>query len=91
MGINLGDPVFRGVYHGKKVHDDDLDDVLQRAQDVGCIKMMVTGSDLEESKKAVQMAQEHRMSFSLDENIIRLCSMLLIILHPLRFPGHDCF
>jgi len=61
VGINLGDPIFRGVYHGKKAHDDDLDDVLQRAVEAGCIKFMVTGSDLEESKKAVQMAKENRM------------------------------
>ena len=60
VGINLGDPIFRGIYHGKKVHDDDLDDVLQRAIDVGCVKFMVTGSDLDESRKAVKMAEEHR-------------------------------
>lgn len=62
MGINLGDAVFRGIHHGKKAHEDDLDDVLQRAMDVGCVKMMVTGSDLEQSEKAVRMAKEHRMS-----------------------------
>ena len=60
VGINLGDPIFRGVYHGKQVHEDDLNDVLQRAVDAGCVKLMVTGSDLEESKKAVKMAGEHR-------------------------------
>ena len=44
VGINLGDPVFRGVYHGKHAHEDDMDDVVQRALDAGCTKMMVTGS-----------------------------------------------
>lgn len=63
MGINLGDPVFRGIHHGKQAHEDDLDDVIQRAVDVGCVKMMVTGADLEGSKKAVEMAREHRMFF----------------------------
>lgn len=65
VGINLGDPVFQGIYHGKKAHDDDLDDVLQRAVDVGCVKMMVTGSDLTESRKAVKMAEKYRQSVSL--------------------------
>lgn len=65
VGINLGDPIFRGVYRGKKAHDDDLDDVLQRAVEAGCIKFMVTGSDLEESKKAVQLAKDYRMYDSL--------------------------
>ncbi|MCJ1364761.1 hypothetical protein MMC16_003877 [Acarospora aff. strigata] len=59
VGINLSDPIYRGIYHGKKAHDDDLEDVLQRAVDVGCTKMMVTGSDLEESRKAVQIAKGH--------------------------------
>jgi TatD DNase family protein len=60
MGINLGDPVFKGVYHGKQAHEDDLKDVVQRAVDVGCEKMMVTGSDLKESARAIELAQEYR-------------------------------
>ena len=62
IGINLGDPVFRGHYHGKKVHDDDLADIIQRARDVGCLKLMVTGSDLSESEHAIRLAQDYRMS-----------------------------
>lgn len=56
----MGDPIFRGIYHGKQAHKDDLEEVLRRAVDAGCLKLMVTGSDLEESKKAVKMAEEHR-------------------------------
>jgi TatD DNase family protein len=61
VGINLSDPVFRGVYHGKKAHEDDLHDVVQRALDVGCTKMMVTGSSLKESKHAIDVAKQYRM------------------------------
>ncbi|KMU87222.1 TatD DNase domain-containing 1 [Coccidioides immitis H538.4] len=61
IGVNLGDPVFRGEYHGKKVHDDDLRDVIERAVNVGCQKFMVTGSDLQESKHAIQVARDHGM------------------------------
>ena len=60
VGINLGDPVFRGNYHDKQVHEDDLQDVINRALDAGCQKFMVTGSDLEESRHAVQLARDHR-------------------------------
>lgn len=60
IGINLSDPVFRGKYRGKQAHEDDLDDVIQRARDVGCSKFMVTGSDLVESKHAVQVATKYR-------------------------------
>ncbi|KIV90687.1 hypothetical protein, variant [Exophiala mesophila] len=59
VGINLGDPVFRGSYHGKQSHDDDLEDVIKRAKDVGCTKLMVTGSNLVESAHAVQLAKQH--------------------------------
>ena len=65
VAINLSDPVFRGIYHGKTVHEDDLRDVIQRAVDLGCVKLMVTGSDLEESRKAVEMAGDHRMFLTL--------------------------
>jgi len=47
--------------HGeRKAHDDDLDDVIQRAIDAGCAKFMITGSDLEESRKAVELAKAYR-------------------------------
>ncbi|KAI1958632.1 hypothetical protein LOZ58_005038 [Ophidiomyces ophidiicola] len=59
IGINLGDPVFRGEYHGRKVHDDDLPDVIERAVNAGCKKFMVTGSDLRESQHAIQLAKDH--------------------------------
>ncbi|KZF25789.1 deoxyribonuclease tatD [Xylona heveae TC161] len=59
IGINLGDPIFRGVYHEKQAHDDDFHDVVQRAVEAGCEKMMVTGSDLKESEHAVQIAVEN--------------------------------
>ncbi len=59
IGINLTDDVFHGKYHGKQAHENDIQQVLQRAVDVGCIKMMVTGSDLRESQKAMNLAQEH--------------------------------
>lgn len=60
VGINLGDPVFKGVYHHKQAHDDDLSDVIQRALDAGCTKLMVTGSNLVESRRAVELAKQYR-------------------------------
>ena len=60
VGINLGDPVFRGVYRGKRGHEDDLEQVVKRALDVGCTKLMVTGSDLKESAHAVELAKQFR-------------------------------
>ena len=59
IGINLTDPTFRGEYYGKQHHEDDTEYVIQRAVDLGCIKFMVTGSDLEESKKAIALAERY--------------------------------
>lgn len=59
IGINLSDPIFRGEYHGKKAHEDDLAHVIQRALEAGCRKFMVTGSDLVESQKAVELAETY--------------------------------
>ena len=59
MGINLTDSTFRGEYHGKQHHEDDTEHVIQRAVDLGCVKFMVTGSDLEESKKAIALAERY--------------------------------
>jgi TatD DNase family protein len=53
--------VFRGIYRGKQAHPDDLPGVIKRARAVGVEKMMVTGSDLKESKEAVDIAKEFRM------------------------------
>lgn len=64
IGINLSDPMFAGSYHGKQAHEADLDDVIQRAKDVGCEKFMVTGSDLVESEEAINIARKYRESSS---------------------------
>ena len=58
VGINLGDPIFRGIYHGRQSHEDDLEQVVQRARDIGCTKFMITGSDLKESAHAVDLAKK---------------------------------
>ncbi|EME38587.1 hypothetical protein DOTSEDRAFT_92583 [Dothistroma septosporum NZE10] len=59
IGINLSDPIFRGVHHGKKAHEDDLQHVITRFLEIGGLKLMVTGSDLTESKNAVKLAEDY--------------------------------
>ena len=51
--------MFRGSYHGKQSHENDFEHVIKRAVDAGCVKFMVTGSDLKESKQAIQIAEKY--------------------------------
>ncbi|KAI1341777.1 hypothetical protein F5Y15DRAFT_347302 [Xylariaceae sp. FL0016] len=59
IGINLADPVFRGRYHGVQRHPDDLDAVISRGQEVGCQKLIITGSDFKSSRNAIKIAQQY--------------------------------
>ncbi|KAF8560215.1 Mg-dependent DNase [Imleria badia] len=56
--VNLTDPVFRGVYHGKKKHEDDLDMILERSYLAGVKSMIITGGSLHESELALSLAQQ---------------------------------
>lgn len=57
IGGNISDPVYRGVYRGKQAHEDDFMMMLNRAKDVGVKKIMITGTTLEESAKALEVAK----------------------------------
>ncbi|KAG5927889.1 hypothetical protein E4U42_001596 [Claviceps africana] len=59
IGINLSDPIFRGRYHGHQRHADDLAGVIDRARQVGCTKLIVTGSSLESSREALELSREY--------------------------------
>lgn len=59
IGINLADPIFRGVYNGKQRHDDDLSGLVDRARQVGCTKLIVTGSSFKTSRDALALAKEY--------------------------------
>ncbi|KAK6518882.1 hypothetical protein TWF281_003573 [Arthrobotrys megalospora] len=59
VGINLTDMTYQGFYHGRKVHETDLEDVISRGQAVGCKKLMVTGSDYKHSLQAIDLAEKY--------------------------------
>ncbi|CAD5115246.1 DgyrCDS4241 [Dimorphilus gyrociliatus] len=51
--------MYQGFYHGKKHHDGDLQDVLDRAWSNGMQKMYITGGSLKDSKRALELAKSH--------------------------------
>ncbi|KFM28574.1 Putative deoxyribonuclease TATDN1 [Auxenochlorella protothecoides] len=58
IGANLTDPMFLGSYHGKTgVHPPDLDRVLQRAWSAGLTRIVITATNLEESRVALALAR----------------------------------
>uniref|UniRef100_A0A6G1SFW6 Deoxyribonuclease TATDN1 n=1 Tax=Aceria tosichella TaxID=561515 RepID=A0A6G1SFW6_9ACAR len=64
IGANLTDPMFRGIYHGSRKHDDDFSDMMNRAKDNGVEKIIVTGGSLEDSKAALELAQTYENLYS---------------------------
>ncbi|EPQ60510.1 Mg-dependent DNase, partial [Gloeophyllum trabeum ATCC 11539] len=58
IGVNLTDPVFRGMYRGKRKHDDDLYAVLERSRAAGVKSMIITGGSLHESREALELAKQ---------------------------------
>ncbi|OAA60928.1 deoxyribonuclease [Niveomyces insectorum RCEF 264] len=58
IGINLADPIYRGRYYGKQRHPDDLAGVIQRAREVGCTRLLVTGSSFKSSRDALRLAEQ---------------------------------
>lgn len=67
IGLNLLDEMFLGVYNGKKKHDSDMDDVLDRAFNIGVTKCIVTTGFIEESRQAFELLNSinHRMSLTM--------------------------
>lgn len=58
IGANLADQMFQGIYNKQTPkHPPDLENVLQRAFDAGLEKIIITGTSLEASQKAIELSQ----------------------------------
>lgn len=58
IACNLTDGMFRGVYAGKQRHEDDLLGVLMRAKRNGVQKIIITGTTVADSRRAIDMAKD---------------------------------
>ncbi|KAI1091167.1 hypothetical protein F5B19DRAFT_493694 [Rostrohypoxylon terebratum] len=81
IGINLADPIFRGQYHGTQRHPDDLNAVVSRAREVGCHKLIITGSDFISSRHALEIAKEYPGTVYTTAGIHPCCSAIFSTTH----------
>lgn len=68
VGMNLSDTMFQGIYHGRKRHNSDLNEVLKRAKSLHVEKMLLTGSSLKESEWTLEKAQKYQSESLEDED-----------------------
>ena len=57
IAVNLTDPMFEGIYHGKRRHQSDLEAIVQRAKDARVERILITGTSLAESGEALKLAK----------------------------------
>ncbi|RNF08270.1 TatD related deoxyribonuclease [Trypanosoma conorhini] len=58
--LNLTDCVFRGVdWKGRRVHADDLEEVLRRAEQQNVRQMIITGTSLVQCVKAIRLCRRY--------------------------------
>ena len=49
--------MYQGHYNGSQKHQPDLEAVLQRSWKHGVEKIMITGTNLKESKEGIELAK----------------------------------
>jgi len=65
IGANLTDPMFKGIYNGKKKHKEDLEDVLERAWKNDLKKIIITSGSLNDSIEALKVASLSGILFTI--------------------------
>jgi TatD DNase family protein len=48
IATNLCDDQFKGIYHGKKYHEEDYEEVLERAKNIGVKKFIFSAGSIED-------------------------------------------
>lgn len=58
IAANLSHGQFAGNYKGHQMHPSDLDDVLKRATDIGCDRLLITASSLKDAKPCYDISKK---------------------------------
>ena len=57
IGVNLTDPMYKGMYNGKRYHEEDLAEVLSRAKENGVHKSIITVGHLQDLNPALELCK----------------------------------
>jgi TatD DNase family protein len=89
IAVNLTDPMYKGLYRDKQVHASDIDLVVQRAANAD-IGMIITGTSVQESKEALELAIKYQQYSTVGVHPTR-CSDLTeeTILELAKLAKHD--
>ena len=58
IAANMCDDEFQGIYHDKKYHESDIDEVLERAKKIGVKKFLFASGSLEDGKISYELSQK---------------------------------
>ena len=58
IAANMCDEEFQGIYHDKKYHESDVDEVLERAKKIGVKKFLFASGSLEDGKISYELSQK---------------------------------
>ena len=57
IAANLASEHFQGIYNNKQLHPEDVNEVIQRAEQMGCKDFLFVGGDLKDSKRSFELSQ----------------------------------
>lgn len=63
IAANLADKSFSGIYYEKKWHDSDVDEVIKRAENDGCDRLLIVGGYIEDSEESFELCQKNDKFF----------------------------
>jgi len=66
IGVNILDKMFYGEYNNKYIHENDIDNVIDRAKSLSVQTLICTGSNIEESKKLLHFCTNYESSTGLN-------------------------
>jgi len=60
IAANLSDEKFKGIYNGKKYHDEDIKEVLERAKKANVNKMLFAAGCIEDAHESYILSKLSR-------------------------------